>query len=78
MIYNDYVKNMTGYIYGKNSVIFQTLMAGEKISGLVKASLKKKGYVYRIGDKKKLLAECKKCEQVATENVEEQDIVNLS
>ena len=75
MKYNSYVKYLTEEIYGRNSNIYQCLIAGEKISPMIKASLKKKGKDYRIRDKKKLLAEVKKCEEIfEKENVKSEDL----
>ena len=65
MKYNSYVKCLMEEIYGKNSTIYQCMIAGERISPILKADIKKKGgKTYRIRDKKNLLLEVKKCEEI--------------
>ena len=64
VVYNSVVRRLVLDIYGENSEIFKTMMNGEKISRLVKQSLKTKGHVRsRMGDKKKLFELCKKLEE---------------
>ena len=75
MKYNSYVEYLTEKIYGKNSPIYQCMIAGERISVMVKASIKKKGKTYRIGDMKKLLIECKKCEEIFDIEVDKSSVL---
>lgn len=55
------------------------MMVGERISPMLKADIKKKGSkTYRIGDKKKLLAEVKKCEEIFDLEQEKEQGLNLN
>ena len=79
MKYNSYVEYLMEDIYGRSSNIYQCMMVGERISPMLKADIKKKGVkTYRIGDKKKLLAEVKKCEQIFDLEQEKERGLNLN
>lgn len=73
-MYNATVRKMVVEIFGTRSEVYKLMISGEKISELVKASIKAKGKgkVYRIKDKKTLVAECKKCEEFF--NLKESDL----
>ena len=77
--YNSYVRYLMEEIYGKKSNIYQCMMVGERISPMLKADIKKKGVkTYRIADKKKLLAEVKKCEEIFDKETEKEYNLGLN
>ena len=79
MKYNSYVEYLMEDIYGKKSNIYQCMIAGVKIGPMLKADIKKKGVkTYRIADKKKLLAEVKKCEEIFDIEQEKEQGLNLN
>ena len=78
MKYNSYVRYLTERVFGKGSAVYQCMLAGERISPMVKASIKKKGKPFRIVDKKKLLAECKKCEEIFDKEMAQQSEIELN
>lgn len=64
IMYDLEIQKMVVVLYGKNSNIYTAMINGEKISRLIKQSLKVKGSkIFRIKDKKSLCEKCKTAEQ---------------
>ncbi len=67
------IKKMVSVLYGRESAIYSAMMGGEKISRLIKLSIKQKGgKVFRIRDKNDLFKACKSFEQ-EVENLNEKN-----
>lgn len=60
VLYANDIILMVASVYGKESLIFKSIMNGEKISSLVKMDIKKKGKnaYKKIKAKKELLKKC--------------------
>lgn len=62
-IYGPNIFRAVIHIYGTKSQIYLDMMAGKKISDLIRESIRKKGPAYRIREKKDLLKACKQAEE---------------
>ena len=74
IIYNSEIQKMVVVLFGRDSNIYLSMIKGEKISRLIKQSLKCKGAkALRIRDKKDLFEKCKKVEQ-EFEDIEQKNV----
>lgn len=75
MIYDAEIFKKVIYIFGSDSQICKAMVAGEKISWLIRDSIKKKGVAFRIKEKKDLLKKCREVESYfELKQVDEQNI----